>query len=94
MEHQPFEWTCPTCRKLVMTWTQKALRDEMEHHEYRHRKEEEELRRNSEVNETAMVVYEEKNYDILPLTVIDVGFLRTRHIKVDEQDMPNVKTAD
>lgn len=96
MDHQPFEWTCPTCKKPIITWTQKALRDSIEHHEYKHRKEVEGFRKDEEQKraESAIVPYQQRNYDILPLTATDVGFLETRGIRVDEQDKPNAKRID
>lgn len=89
MENQPFEYECPICKKKIVAWTQRALRDITEDHEYRHRRETGEFHNAVTEPGTSIIVYEERNYDILPLTAADIGFLKTRHIKVDEQDKPD-----
>jgi len=79
---QPFEWTCKRdgCKRFLMAWTDKGLQMEIERHMDRHYQEDV----LAGIQSTALTLYKRPNYETLLINTSDAGFLRTRHIKLDD----------
>lgn len=97
-EEQPkFEWSCPRlgCKKYIVSYTERGMRLLSEEHILQHMREDRESptlgqitqKINEEVKakSDALAIVEEKDYNILKLTAVDIGFLKTRLIKIDDQ---------
>lgn len=89
MTEQKFEWKCPRqhCVKEIIAYTERGMRLLAEEHIYKHIREDREKAANmleGKQEQTAMTIYEPKDYDILKLTRSDIGFLRTRGIAIDD----------
>lgn len=81
--NRPYEWNClrPGCKKFIMAYTQQGLHLLTEEHMYQHDREDRESRRNKAIEYTGP----KKDYNILKMTLQDIGFLKTRGIKLDDQ---------
>jgi hypothetical protein len=78
-----FEWTCQRigCKKFIGTYTERGLNLLVEDHMSQHQREDTERG----VMSTAMAVFVRKDYNVLRLTPVDMGFLKTRGIKIDDE---------
>jgi hypothetical protein len=90
----PYEWTCsnPGCKASFATFSQEAIDQMREEHLHQHRQEETEVeikRREEEARKLAeeLNLLTKKNYNCLRLTGLDLSFLKTRHIKTDDEDI-------
>jgi len=77
------EWTCPRlgCKKYILAYTQNGLNLFIEEHLSQHRQEDRE--RGETV--AAIVKFRPPDYDTLRVTAIDIGFLKTRGIAIDDK---------
>ena len=83
-----FEWKCKRCRKEIMAWTETGLNNLVDFHMDEHHKEDRER-----MQQFAEVDVSTKNYDKLKITYLDLVFLTTRHIAIDD-DMEQVDDID
>jgi hypothetical protein len=94
MLEEMFEWTCPRqeCNKRITSFTENGMKAFRDSHIAQH------VRQDLAVQATridpkpapekklpeAPIVIKEQDYNILKLTVIDKGFMKTRGVKWDE----------
>ena len=92
----PYEWSCdrPGCKASFATFSQQAIDQMREEHLYQHRQEDADTEqqiaeREREARELAeaLNLLTKKNYNCLKLTGLDLSFLKTRHIKIDDEDI-------
>lgn len=79
------EWHCPRCGRGVFAYTEGAFKSMCDVHIAQHIRDDEKERQKAQAMTTAIQVFIPKDYDRLILTPTDIGFLRTRGIKIDDQ---------
>jgi hypothetical protein len=97
MIEKRYEWSCPRqeCNKPISAFTEagmKALRDQ---HIAQHMRQDrevqikkvEEVKALPEAKPELPVVFVERDYDILLMTRADLAFLKTRGVKVDDENI-------
>ena len=77
------EWSCPRpgCKKFIAAYTDSGLRALSEEHMEQHLREDREAQKRAVALE---YIGPKKNYDVLNLTLVDIGFLKTRGIAIDD----------
>jgi hypothetical protein len=78
------EWRCPrwpACKKEIIAVSEAGLRVLSEQHMDQHYREDRDKRQDTEDTSS---IESDKDYSVLNITAQDVGFLRTRHIKIDD----------
>lgn len=77
-----FTWSCPYdgCKKYIATWTENGMRILREKHLTAHRKQD----KADGTLAGALAKLRQKDLNKLDVTLIDIGFLKTRGIKIDE----------
>lgn len=86
-----YEWTCPRagCKRVINAFSERGMKLLAEEHINQHMREDREMATVTKVVPApttkldALSVLKNKNYDILELTPVDIGFLKTRGIKTD-----------
>jgi hypothetical protein len=89
---EKFEWICPRqeCRKLITSYTEGGMRLFRDKHIDQHMNEDRAVEpqpiRKPEQKKLppAPIVIKEQDYNILRLTSVDKGFLKTRGVRIDE----------
>jgi hypothetical protein len=86
------EWQCPRegCDRFIMAYSKSGIEKLIEEHLYVHSQQdrEDELKRRQEevenLTKELASIQPNKNDNLLVLTAQDIAFLKTRHIKIDE----------
>lgn len=79
-----YPWNCPRdgCKKFIMAYTEGGLRSLVEEHMAQHTRED----RQQVQQSTAIALFRPPvDYNTLKVTSRDLGFLKTRGIKIDEK---------
>jgi hypothetical protein len=76
------EWNCPRpgCKKFIAAYTEGGIRALSEEHIDQHIREDHEAQKRAVALE---YVGPRKNYNILNVTLTDIGFLKTRGVAID-----------
>ena len=79
---EKFERICLACGEVIYSYTQQSCDTLYRIHESKH---ETERLRNMAAFDSALRVGPKKNYNILKINLVDVGFLKTRGIMIDDE---------